>query len=272
MYFRLCTNRLICLFALAFATSCSEPVGWAAYYGDNASPRQLNDYGLVVLDRHYPYDLKTLKNNHTRVIGYLSIGEVTTGDPWFEKTKSNGLLLHENPRWKGSHTVDIRNPLWQQIILQEALPSLLSQGFEGVMLDTLDSPLALEKTKAGMHAAAKRLVKEIRQNYPQLIIIQNRGYEVLEDTAPDLNYVIAESTFTNVGGDDHKYLLREQAEQDYALNYLQKARAAAPKLRVLGLEYWDPSDKKMNVQLFEKMCKNNMLPFVSVPSLNQIKP
>ena len=257
---------------MVLATSCQNPTGWAVYYGDTLKPRKLNAYGLVVLDRLYPYNIKRLKDNDTQVVAYVSLGEVTVNDPWYAKAKEEGLLLQENPHWKGSYVVDIRNPLWHQMIMEQVLPPLIARGFEGVMLDTLDSPLALEQQKPGMRAAAIGLVTEIREGYPQLILIQNRGYTVLEDTAPMLNYALAESTFTNYDSVQNKLLIRDQAEKDYALNYLRKAKAKAPGLRILGLEYWEPEDAKMRAQLSKEMCVNNMIPFISTRALNQIHP
>lgn len=270
MNFRLYIKGLLWTLLLVFATSCQKPGGWAVYYGDTVKPRALTSYEMVVLDRLYPFSLKKLKKNDTKVIAYVSLGEITVNDPWYTKAKAEGLLLAENPGWKGSYVVDIRNPLWQQIVMEEVLPPLVSRGFNGFMLDTLDSPLVLEKEKPGMGKAAIQLVETIRKIYPAAVIIQNRGYEVLEETAPMLNYVLAESTFTNFDSAQKKHILRDPAEQQYALNYIRKAQAKAPAVRLLGLEYWDPADIKTEGQLIEKMSQNNMLPYISTRMLVQI--
>ena len=270
MNFRLYINGLLCYILLVFATSCQKPSGWAVYYGDTAKPKAFTAYELVVLDRLYPYSLKRLKKNETKVIAYVSLGEITVNDPWYAEAKAGGLLLHENSGWKGSYVVDIRNPLWQKIIIEEVLPPLVSRGFNGFMLDTLDSALVLEKDKPGMGKAAIQLVQMIRETYPAAVIIQNRGYEVLQETAPMLNYVLAESTFTNFDSARRKHVLREPVDQEYALNYIHKAQAKAPGMRLLGLEYWDPEDKKTQEQIKEKMSKNNMLPYISTRLLVEV--
>ena len=272
MNFRLCINGLLWAILLVLTTACQKPSGWAIYYGDTAKPKAFTSYELVVLDRLYPFSLKRLKDNDTKVIAYVSLGEITINDPWFSRAKEAGLLLHENPSWAGSFVVDIRNPRWRDILFEEVLPPLLARGFDGIMLDTLDSPLALEQEQPGMRPAAVALVKAIREAYSQLIIIQNRGYDVLEQTAPLLNYALAESTFTNFDSTQRRYTLRDITEQQYALNYLHKAGAKAPAMRLLGLEYWEPADKKTRAQLVEKMNSYNILPYISTRKLNQERP
>jgi uncharacterized protein (TIGR01370 family) len=271
MNFRLYINGLLWAVLLVFTTSCQKPTGWAVYYGDTAKPKVFTSYKLVVLDRLYPFSLKRLIKNDTQVVGYVSLGEITVNDPWYQHAKAEGLLLQENPHWPGSYVVDIRNPLWQKMLLEEVIPPLIQRGFAGLMFDTLDSPVALEEQKPGMEKAAVQLVKAIREAYPHLLLIQNRGYHVLEETAPMLNYVLAESTFTNFDPAQQKHILRSKEEQDYALNYLYKAKAKAPAVGVLGLEYWDLTDVKTEEMLTKKMFENNMLPYISNRTLVHVR-
>ena len=246
-------------------------MGWAVYYGDTAKPKVFTSYKLVVLDRLYPFSLKKLIKNDTQVAAYVSLGEITVNDPWYQDAKKQGLLLEENPHWPGSYVVDIRDPLWQRMVIQDVIPPLIQRGFTGLMLDTLDSPLAQEEHKPGMARAAVRLVAAIRLAYPQLTLIQNRGYAAVEETAPFLNYILAESTFTNFDPAQKKHILRSKEEEDYALNYIHRAQAKAPWVQVLGLEYWDPVDIKTEEMLTKKMLENNMLPYISTRTLVQVR-
>lgn len=270
MNFRLFLNGLLCSLCVVFASSCQKPEGWAAYYGAEAQPDDLSKYELVILDRLYPHDIQDLKKQGVRVIAYVSAGEVTVNDPWFEETKAGGLLLSENAFWKGSYTVDIRNPLWQKILLEQAIPPLMARGFDGVMLDTLDSPLAVNVNE--MRPAAFALVAAIRNAYPQQILIQNRGYQALEDTAPLLNYLIAESTFTDFDAVKKKHILRKKEDQDWILNYINKGKKESPTLKILGLEYWDVDDGKMKEVLVNRMKNNGFFPYVSTLLLDKVYP
>lgn len=270
MNFRLLLNSLLCSLCVIFASACHKPEGWAVYYGGATPPDDLDRYAIVILDRLYPYDIGDLKDSGVTVIGYISAGEVTVNDPWYEEAKAAGLLLSENPFWKGSFTVDIRNPLWQEILLEKAIPPLIARGFDGIMLDTLDSPLVVNVEE--MKPAATALVGAIRETYPQHILIQNRGYQALEDTAPMLNYLIAESTFTGYDAETKKHILSTKADQDWIFNFINKGKKISPTLKILGLEYWDVDDVKMTAELTNKMKNKGFIPYVSTLSLNKIYP
>lgn len=273
MNFRLLLRGLLATTLACFMGSCQKPSGWAVYYGSQTPTSVLEAYQLVVLDRLYPFDIAPLKGKGRQVLGYVSLGEVTVNDPWFARAQEGGIVGKENTFWKGSFTVDIRQPLWQQILLEEVLPPLFARGFDGVMLDTLDSPLLLEQLQPpqlGMIDAAERLVASIREAYPQAVIVQNRGYTALERTAPLLNYVLAESTFTAYDGATQKHYLRNEKDQRYALDFIHKAKLISPGLKVLGLEYWDITDAETIARLKEMMIKNKMLPYISTLALDKV--
>lgn len=270
MNFRLLLNSLLCSLCMVFASACHKPEGWAVYYGGATPPEHLDSYAIVILDRLYPYDIRELQDSSVKVIGYISAGEVTVNDPWYAEAKEAGLLLQENPFWKGSFTVDIKNPLWQQILLEKAIPPLMARGFDGVMLDTLDSPLVAKNEM--INFAAIDLVRAIRENYPQTILIQNRGYEVLEDTAPMLNYLIAESTFTSFDAETKKHVLSKKEDREWILNYINKGKKQSPTLKILGLEYWDVDDDNIVQEIANQMKNNGFLPYVSTMELNKIYP
>lgn len=273
MNFRLFFKSLLAAIVTCFLSSCQKPSGWVVYYGAQAKPEVLEAYRIVVLDRLYPHDISTLKSPERQVLGYVSMGEVTIHDPWYARAKEGGLLGVENQYWKGSFTVNIRDPLWQKILEEEILPPLFARGFDGVMLDTLDSPLLLEQLtppEPGMRDAAEHLVARIRELYPEAVIVQNRGYTALEQTAPYLNYVLAESTFTGLDSATGKHYLRNEKDQRYALDFIHKARLTSPGLQVLGLEYWEQDDTETIRQLKEKMIKNRMLPYISTLALDKV--
>ena len=136
----------------------------------------------------------------TKVCGYLSLGEIRTSDPFMEFLDP-AALLPENPDWPGTRRVDIRHPSWRSLVLDRRIPSLASQGFTGVMLDTLDTPPYLELLDParyhGMREAAIALVDAIRARWPETMLIMNRGYALLPDVVQKVDAVIAESLMTS---------------------------------------------------------------------------
>ena len=262
----------LCGWLMLLAGGCQKPFSWAIDYSAATRPYAFSQYSLVVVDRLYPYALAPLKEKGVKVVGYVSLGEVKAGDPWFEKAKAAGLVLAENPYWKGSYTVDIRKPEWQAIVLGDILPELVSKQFDGFMFDTLDSPLAQEAALPGMKAAAISLVWRIRNAYPKQVLIQNRGYTVLPEVAAALDYVLAESTFTDYDTAKEVYRHRDTEGTGYILKYIKQAQMISPRLQVLGLEYWNPEDHAGKQQIIDAMRLQGFFPYISTPKLDRIHP
>jgi polysaccharide biosynthesis protein PelA len=136
-----------------------------------------------VLDSQYHPPLKPLKTQQKILLGYISLGEITQENPFFETAQKKGISLHENKNWPGSYFVDLRNPAWLEYIVNTAIPNVINQGFDGIFLDTIDTAEYLEtldpKKYSGLKRAAINLLHLIRLNYPYIKIMLNRGFPLL---------------------------------------------------------------------------------------------
>lgn len=260
------------------ARAALRPAGdgqsWAVYYADKEPTRAFEPYGLLVLDsRHHP-PLRPLKDRGKTLLGYISVGEVETHRPWFDRVKGWGLLDQENPNWPGSFYVDVRDRRWVKLVVEELVPALLRAGFDGVFLDTLDNPPHLERTDpkrwAGMTEGAARLVATIRANWPRIRIMQNRGYEILPQTARVLDYALGESVYA--GWDFAAKASRLQSEEDYRfqVDALTGAKAINPALGLFSLDYWDPADAAGLRAIYARQRANGFSPYVSVVDLDRL--
>lgn len=261
---------------MGLAGCAPRPFSWAAYYGADLPPSALTAFDLVVLDPKYPYSVQSLKAEGKTVLAYVSLGEVGEFDPWFTEKREAGLLLNENATWKGSHTVDIRSPLWKDRVLNQIIPDIYSKGYRGLMLDTIDSPLEAERANPalyqGMKEAAIDLVLAIHRQYPDLILAQNRGYAILPQVAPALDYVIAESTFTHYDIAADQPRLNDAAIRDQSLALLRAGQAVSPGLKVLALEYWNPADTGQVKSLYKTIRNFGFYPYISTVRLNVVYP
>ena len=59
------------------------------------------------------------------------------------------FLVEPDPDWPENVRVDLRDRRWQEILLDEEIPRLLGQGFDGLMLDTIDTAPYLEAKDRG---------------------------------------------------------------------------------------------------------------------------
>lgn len=258
----------------------SQPVAvhsanrWVAYYDKELPAKAFKDYDLVVFDRLYHPELKELKGN-TVLLAYISIGEVhgdTDEHALMEQQKS---LLSTRTRWN-SYTVDVTSMTWRAIIYSQ-VEDALNQGFDGVMFDTVDSGLHLadmQSPEKGIRAqeAMIKMLTELRQRYPHIKMMMNRGFEILPRVAQILNYALAESTLTDTDvSTGQSSVLPAQTYQSTAAR-LSEARTVAPTLKVYTLDYWNQDDVRGLQTLYAIHRARGFTPYITTPDLRRHTP
>ncbi|MCB1734597.1 MAG: endo alpha-1,4 polygalactosaminidase [Gammaproteobacteria bacterium] len=265
--------------ALLITVAEAEPLNhhpWVVYYAAEVPVTVFDPYELVVFDSEAHPPLQGLKERGKTVLGYLSLGEVESHRDWFGEVREAGLLIQENPVWKGSWFVDVRDRRWTKRVIEDLIPRILHRGFDGVFLDTLDNPPHLERTDpkryARMTEAAARLVRSIRRHYPDITIMQNRGYELLPDVGDSIDAVLGESVFADYDFDKKVYqrvpedLYREQRA------ILREAQQQHPKLAIYTLDYWDPADTAGVAAIYAEQRANGFRPYVATIDLDKVVP
>jgi uncharacterized protein (TIGR01370 family) len=261
-------------FAMAELSAGPPPARWAVYYAAAAEAIAFAPYDPVVLDsdRHPP--IGPLVERGKTVLGYLSLCEVSATRAWFADVQAEGLLLGENPSWRGSHYIDIRDPRWSRRVIEDLIPRLLRRGFTGLFLDTLDDAAFLDRQpgRRGMKEAAIRLVKAIRRHYPDLTVMMNRGYDLLPAVERDVDAVLAESLYGTYDFVSKKYrrVTPEDSAKQVAL--LQAARARRPALRLYALDYWDAGDTGGIAALYSAARASGFISYVATIELDRLVP
>ena len=268
---RLCVVLVV---VLLFAACSAGPKTWVAYYGADAPPEMMQDFDVVVVDPGYRGSISLLKARGAKVLAYLSIGEIATHHKAFLKAKQAGLLVRENVNWKGAWVVDVRNPAWQQMVVQELAPALLRRGFDGLFLDTIDSPIHLGHTEAkrfpGMKQAAVRLVQALHAGHPQAALMLNGGLPIIGDVRDAVHMMAIESTKSTWDFKKKRPLWRSSTERRAGLARLAKARADNPDLKVFTLDYWDPADRKSVQRIYAAQRKHGFIPYVATIALTRV--
>lgn len=279
--------RLACLFALvlAIAACTSEKPKtlpkvaamdrWVAYYNDTLPASAFAEYDLVVFDREHHPDFSGLLGQSKRptILAYVSMGEVHGHEKALRAMlREEGAILGKNERWN-SYIVDITHPIWHAHLLDELLPDVVAQGFDGVMLDTLDSALHAEgQDKAELYLTAVQLIREIRARYPQMRIMLNRGYEILPYVANSVDYALAESVYFSYDPATNVSTRQPSSATQPFVDILQQARANAPKLQVFTLDYWHAEDSSGIFRVYKEQRGRGFIPYVATPDLRQLVP
>ncbi len=138
------------------------------------------------------------------ILAYLSIGEAETyrdywkwywgghwATHWMRWLYGPPWLGPANKDWGGNYAVRYWEPRWQQIILGTGhnngyLDRILAAGFDGVVLDKVDSSVeAIARTRATAQDDMRRFVERIaakgRAARPGFLIVPQNGEELLDD-------------------------------------------------------------------------------------------
>lgn len=267
-------SMLVGIPALAQTRRLRGGVRWAIFYGMDVDPAELEPFELIVLDPNFTRPISSLKRPGVTLLGYLSMGEFNRTKPQFSRLQSTAALIGQNPHWPDSYTVDTRHEAWRSLVLNELVPDLVDQGFDGLFLDTLDSPPHLEQTNPelyrGMSEAAVSLVCAIRDKYPRMPLMINRGYALLPQLIDTVDAVVAESMITSYDPETKAYVRVVDDTVARHLALLRPAREAQPELPVFSLDYWEPADIGTLRSLYARERELGHSPYVATVLLDQV--
>lgn len=233
-------------------------LSYAVYYGtDKEELAKLVNFDLAILQPKWSReDIAYLKANGVKVISYLSLGEVEPNLDYGQPIPE-AWILGRNPHW-GSQYVDASQPGWQELILELA-NRYRQSGFDGFFLDTLDTADLFPQVAAGLVA----LVKGLRDRFPEAILIQNRGFRLLPQTAEYLDAVMYESFSTTYDFKGQRYLAFD-GDPGVVLPYAKRG------LVVLALDYASPTDAALVERAFVRAREFGFIPYVSTILLDRV--
>ena len=208
------------------------------------------------------------------LLGYISIGEVESKKAHFARAKAAGILAGENENWKGSYFVDVRDRRWSDQVLK-LVGDDVKNGFQGVFFDTVDDAHLLQtrdpKKYAGMQDAMAQLIMEVRRQYPSILIAVGRSYSILPAIDKTVDMVIGESIYADFNTTTRTYTKVPTEVYDQRVATLERCPVRRnPRLRILTLDYWNPSDTAGIAQIYRSQRENGFSPYVSSLNMNQI--
>ncbi len=231
----------------------------AFYYGFEVPREIVHAYDQVVVQ---PAHVKPSSlAGHSEAIAYVSLGEVAGDD---RRGVQQSWILGTNPNWD-SAILDIRNKDFQKHLLESRILPLAREGYAGVFLDTLDSPLLYLKSESERkeyREAIVAIISAIRARAPNFSVIVNRGFEVLDDIASQVDAVAAESLFGTWNGAEQKYRETTPSDQEWLLQRLDHAQRDLG-LRVIIVDYADPEHREDAERLRRRIANRGFTPWVA---------
>ncbi|SHF54614.1 Endo alpha-1,4 polygalactosaminidase, GH114 family (was erroneously annotated as Cys-tRNA synthetase) [Salegentibacter echinorum] len=212
-------------------------------YGD-FYPEKISGYDIIVLEgAHFDSgDISTLKLNNETVLGYISMGEVNEAVAHFAELKDK--TLGKNHLWN-SHILDLEDTK-TRAALMSIIAHNVEKGLDGMFLDNIDN-----YTKYGPTPNKTRFLvsflQEVKLKYPEIVLMQNAGISVLNDTAPYIDHIAKESIATNYNFARNKYQLRKEEVFQELLRELQDAQKEY-HIPIILIEYADSKKMKKKIK------------------------
>ena len=229
-------------------------------------------FDMAIFDADHHPVLDEIKKDFI-LIAYVSLGEAESYRPYWEDINDASWIIRENPNWQENYYVDIRNSQWQQVILEKVIPGIISQGFHGIFMDTLDTAEILEEGFEGRYCGAKeamiQLIVQIRKKYPELLLISNNGFYLLNEIAPYLNGMLVEDIHMLIDFKNDSYKRVSRIEREEKIQILQPLMNQYD-LPVFVIDYVDSDDKRNIRRCIKSSKKLGFKPYVAEKNLDKI--
>ncbi|HEU5282161.1 MAG TPA: endo alpha-1,4 polygalactosaminidase [Gammaproteobacteria bacterium] len=251
---------------LFYALLSCPSVVWAAWssiafnYAPNPPLSSLSHVDVLVLDPQAAVNPASLRNQ--TVLAYVSVGETADSSP-YRASLNASWVVGSNPVWH-SVIMDETNPAWREFFIKKVLTPLYAKGYRGFFLDTLDAFNRVAKTPEAKKAQIQGLItllQAIRTNFPDAILLMNRGFELLPTAAPFVNGVVIESLFS--GWNQAKKRYEPVPATEFNALMLEIHRIQALHLPVVIIDYVPPNQPEKRKEISEKIRALGLIPFVT---------
>lgn len=242
-----------------------EKAPYAVCY-TKVSPELVSPYQMVIIepDFYTSEEMSALVETGTDIIAYLSMGEVDPSRWYYPKLQLRGFA-GVNSNWNSAY-LKLDDPETQKIILTEIIPQIMDKGAKGLFLDTIDS-VSPETERGEFAPHLAELIRKIRKKYPDIIIIQNAGLFLLDETSNYVDAFMTESLASNYDFEKRMYEIRTYDEFKERLRILNEYSQRTNKPYFI-LEY--TNDDSTRVAIKNQLDSLNRPYFISDIGLSRL--
>jgi endo-alpha-1,4-polygalactosaminidase (GH114 family) len=160
---------------------------YVLYYGIGKE-NELKTYNIAIVEPQGQNEnsIDMMNKEGTLVIAYVSVMEIYQSHSLFKLLKDEDFIklngLHVMNEEYGTYLLDLRSKRWKTLLIHHIGNLILNQNYDGIFLDTIgdvESPVLPEYLKEKLFISAEQLIKEIRNLFKEIIIIQNNGMNEL---------------------------------------------------------------------------------------------
>ncbi|MFY0698648.1 MAG: endo alpha-1,4 polygalactosaminidase [Balneola sp.] len=183
------------------------------------NPSVVSGYKLLIVEPYFYTKQEIIEFNSRgiKVVAYLSLGEVNESRRYFNEFKEIGLIGKNQNH--GSYYLDLSEARIKEKFVNEIVPELLSYGYDGLFLDTIDA-VAPYTLRRNMEQDMVDLISGIRSRNPDKLLIQNAGLFLLDKTAAFIDAVAIEAIASGYDFDKNEYQIKPVEEYEEKLEVI----------------------------------------------------
>ncbi len=237
------------------------------YYADKKPYEILGSFDIVILE---PDNTDTsnygFRKYRDKIFAYVSMCEVGKDRKYFKKIKKN-WILSENRVWK-SKILDISDKGYRDFLIKTVIKDLIDKGYRNIFFDTVDSYMALKvKNKKRYEDGIVSLLREIKNRYPFVKIILNRGFEVINRAHSFIDGVLFESLFFGLDFRDLSYKKVSKKDREWLLSKVKEIKSY--DLFAICVDYLPFGDKRAK-KVADEIFKLGVIPYIGDKDLKRI--
>jgi hypothetical protein len=242
-----------------------------AFFYDHPIPMKLfSQFNRVVIESENFTDFHKTLAYKAEVFAYISVGEA---EDWrsVKPALKSSWILGTNQSW-GNKIIDLTQRGWREYLLKERMTPLWMAGYRAFFLDTIDSYQAVVKDKSGRANQEKALVdliQTIKNQFPNVKLLINRGFEIMPQIGRLVEGVIAESLFYSWNPIDRRYIAINDNDRFWLVKQLREIRSRY-HLPVVVVDYLPPHLQEKAHQTAKRIAELGFIPWITNHSLNKI--
>ncbi|MDD3354309.1 endo alpha-1,4 polygalactosaminidase, partial [Zoogloea sp.] len=246
----------------------------ALIYAKDAPLDELKAFDIAVVDPDHGFDPASYRavqrteagaDAASELFAYVSLGEVHPSRAWASRVPA-GWRLGENTAWS-SHLIDQARPEWTEFFTETVVAPLWARGYRGLFIDTMDSyRLASGADLAAQQAGIVRTLRHLRQRFPGIRLILNRGFEFLPELRGEIHAIAAESLYQGWSPVSRSYRQVPEADREWLRTQLRQARDEFG-LPAIAIDYVAPHDRALARETAGRILAEGFIPWVADPDL-----
>lgn len=178
---------------------------YAVYYGYGRAEK-LSEYDLVIVEPNGQDEksLSFLKERNTLAIAYVSVLEINDNYPEFKYLKDEDFITINGKTVVNSefnnYLINLNSKRYVSMLIHKIGDLILNKGFQGIFLDTvgdIEFEVIPEFIRESLINELVKLLEMIKDMFPQCIIIQNNGTNIIKHTIKYVDMLMLENPNSN---------------------------------------------------------------------------